>query len=124
MTQIKRLSQEIDELVANNNVKLLEHERERNEALKEIGNLLHDSCIVSNNEVMYAWCLLTCKWKFNTQLSRQSSCLFPSYLVFPLLPFDVAVILSIVLSFHFYLLCSSMIKFCIIFPIQPFDVAA
>ncbi|BFZ08125.1 hypothetical protein BsWGS_11164 [Bradybaena similaris] len=50
VTQIKRISQEIDELVANNNVKLLEHERERNEALKEIGNLLHDSCIVSNNE--------------------------------------------------------------------------
>uniref|UniRef100_A0A0B7AM77 serine--tRNA ligase n=1 Tax=Arion vulgaris TaxID=1028688 RepID=A0A0B7AM77_9EUPU len=50
VTQIKRVSQEIDEHMKNNNVKLLEHEQERNEALKEIGNLLHDSCIVSNNE--------------------------------------------------------------------------
>ncbi|CAG5128236.1 unnamed protein product [Candidula unifasciata] len=50
VTQIKRVRQEIDDLMKSNNDKLLEHERERNEALKEIGNLLHESCIVSNNE--------------------------------------------------------------------------
>uniref|UniRef100_A0A0B7AL15 serine--tRNA ligase n=1 Tax=Arion vulgaris TaxID=1028688 RepID=A0A0B7AL15_9EUPU len=50
VTQIKRVRQEIDDLMKSNDTKLAEHERERNEALKEIGNFLHESCVVSNNE--------------------------------------------------------------------------
>ena len=43
----------IDEEVKKNDDALLKHEQERNESLREIGNHLHESCIVSNDEVSY-----------------------------------------------------------------------
>ena len=51
MTQIKKFRVVIDEEVKKNDDALLKHEQERNESLREIGNHLHESCIVSNDEV-------------------------------------------------------------------------
>ena len=51
VTQIKKLRVVIDDEVKKNDDALLKHEHERNESLREIGNHLHESCIVSNDEV-------------------------------------------------------------------------
>ena len=51
MTQIKHLRVVIDEETKKNDDALLSHEQKRNEALREMGNHLHESCIVSNDEV-------------------------------------------------------------------------
>ena len=51
VTQIKRLRVVIDEETKKNDDALLAHEHDRNESLREIGNHLHESCIVSNDEV-------------------------------------------------------------------------
>ena len=51
VNQIKKVRVAIDEHMKQNDAKLQQHETDRNEALKEIGNLLHESCIVSNDEV-------------------------------------------------------------------------
>lgn len=50
VTQIKRVRVEIDKLMKENDTNLQKEEHLRNEALKEIGNMLHESCIVSNDE--------------------------------------------------------------------------
>lgn len=50
VTQIKKFRVVIDEEVKKNDDALLKHEQERNESLREIGNHLHESCIVSNDE--------------------------------------------------------------------------
>ncbi|CAL1531664.1 unnamed protein product [Lymnaea stagnalis] len=50
VTQIKKVRLAIDNQIKENDAQLIVEEKERNEALKEIGNLLHDSCIISNNE--------------------------------------------------------------------------
>ncbi|KAH3880422.1 probable serine--tRNA ligase, cytoplasmic [Dreissena polymorpha] len=50
VVKIKKLRVFIDEQMALNEEALCVHERERNESLKEIGNLLHETCIVSNDE--------------------------------------------------------------------------
>ncbi|KAK7488578.1 hypothetical protein BaRGS_00020195 [Batillaria attramentaria] len=50
VTQIKRIRVMIDEQMKENDRLLLETEAARNDALREIGNMLHDSCIISNNE--------------------------------------------------------------------------
>ncbi|KAJ8301414.1 hypothetical protein KUTeg_020401 [Tegillarca granosa] len=50
VTQIKELRKVTDEKVKENDAALLEHESLRNEALREVGNHLHESCIVSNDE--------------------------------------------------------------------------
>lgn len=41
----------IDEQMKINDTELIKHEQERNEALKEVSNHLHESCIISNDEV-------------------------------------------------------------------------
>lgn len=50
VTQIKRIRVMIDDQMKENDRLLLETEAARNDALREIGNMLHESCIVSNNE--------------------------------------------------------------------------
>lgn len=50
VTQIKRLRVVIDEETKKNDDALVLHEQQRNESLREIGNLLHESCVVSNDE--------------------------------------------------------------------------
>ena len=42
----------MDKAVEENIKKLAETEKERNDALRELGNHLHSSCVVSNNEVI------------------------------------------------------------------------
>ena len=49
--QLKAVRVLIDKAMEENNFSLTKHEQDRNESLKEIGNLLHETCIVSNNEV-------------------------------------------------------------------------
>jgi len=51
VVQIKKVRVVIDDEVKKNDEALLVHEKERNESLREIGNHLHESCIVSNDEV-------------------------------------------------------------------------
>ena len=41
----------MDKAIAETNKKLDETEKERNDGLREMGNHLHSSCHVSNNEV-------------------------------------------------------------------------
>lgn len=53
VTQIKQVRILIDEQMKQNDEKLLDAEAKRNEALREIGNMLHESVIVSNNEVNF-----------------------------------------------------------------------
>jgi seryl-tRNA synthetase len=53
VTQIKKLRVYIDDQTKQNDSDLTKHESERNESLKEMGNILHESCIVSNDEVNY-----------------------------------------------------------------------
>lgn len=50
VTQIKRLRECIDMEIEKNNANLIKTESERNDALREIGNYLHDSVPISNNE--------------------------------------------------------------------------
>ncbi|XP_045164894.2 serine--tRNA ligase, cytoplasmic-like isoform X1 [Mercenaria mercenaria] len=50
VTQIKKLRVYIDEQAKQNDADLIKHETQRNEALKEMGNFLHESCIISNDE--------------------------------------------------------------------------
>lgn len=59
VAQIKKLRVVIDEQITQNDTSLTVHETERNEALKEMGNFLHESCIVSNDEVfVYKCCFM------------------------------------------------------------------
>ena len=51
MVQIKAFRVYIDEQMKANDQALTEHDASRTDALKEIGNHLHESCIVSNDEV-------------------------------------------------------------------------
>lgn len=53
VNQIKKVSSLMDKAIAETNRKLDETEKERNDGLREMGNHLHSSCHVSNNEVMY-----------------------------------------------------------------------
>ena len=50
VNQIKKLRDRIDEEIGKNNASLIQVETERNGALREIGNHLHESVPVSNNE--------------------------------------------------------------------------
>jgi len=50
VTQIKKVRLAIDDHMKQNDASLLQHESDRNEALKEIGNMLHTSCIISKDE--------------------------------------------------------------------------
>lgn len=51
VNQIKKISTLMDKAVQETNKKLEETEKERNSALREMGNHLHSSCHVSNDEV-------------------------------------------------------------------------
>lgn len=51
VVQIKETKSMIDEQMKINDAELIKHEQERNEALKEVSNHLHESCIISNDEV-------------------------------------------------------------------------
>nr|XP_034306136.1 serine--tRNA ligase, cytoplasmic isoform X1 [Crassostrea gigas] len=50
VVQIKETKSMIDEQMKINDTELIKHEQERNEALKEVSNHLHESCIISNDE--------------------------------------------------------------------------
>uniref|UniRef100_A0A0K8R6Y5 Putative seryl-trna synthetase n=1 Tax=Ixodes ricinus TaxID=34613 RepID=A0A0K8R6Y5_IXORI len=50
VNQIKRVRVLIDEAIVQCNVDLEKHEGVRNDALREMGNWLHESCVVSNDE--------------------------------------------------------------------------
>lgn len=51
VTQIKQIRVVIDDMMKKNDEEVTMHESTRNDALREIGNHLHSSCIVSNDEV-------------------------------------------------------------------------
>jgi len=55
VTQLKNVRVLIDEAVQQNDLDLQKIEKERNNALREIGNHLHDSVPVSNDEVSVTW---------------------------------------------------------------------
>jgi len=50
VTQIKKVRISVEENNKQNDADLIQCETQRNEALKEIGNLLHDTCIISKDE--------------------------------------------------------------------------
>lgn len=50
VSQIKAIRLLIDQQMKENDQALLETESARNESLREIGNMLHESCIISNDE--------------------------------------------------------------------------
>lgn len=50
INQIKKLRDCLDKAIENNNTNLINTEAQRNDALREIGNHLHDSVPISNNE--------------------------------------------------------------------------
>jgi hypothetical protein len=56
VAQLKEVRVLIDEAVQRNDVDLQQTEKERNNALREIGNHLHDSVPVSNDEVSIDLC--------------------------------------------------------------------
>lgn len=51
VSQLKKVRILIDEAIQQNDLHLQQTEKERNNALREIGNHLHDSVPVSNDEV-------------------------------------------------------------------------
>jgi len=55
VNQLKKVRVLIDEAVQQNDLDLQKTEKERNNALREIGNHLHDSVPVSNDEVSISW---------------------------------------------------------------------
>ena len=67
IAQLRRLSSLIEDSIRRCNDERLQCETERSEAMFEIGNLVHDSVIVSNDEVsvvyskLQAWAL---SWNF------------------------------------------------------------
>lgn len=55
VTQLKKVSVLIDEAFQQNDLDLQKTETERNNALREIGNHLHHTVPVSNDEVGVGW---------------------------------------------------------------------
>lgn len=55
MTQIKHIRTLIDGNIAKCNEEVIQVEQLRNERLFEVGNLLHESVPVSNDEVFYGY---------------------------------------------------------------------
>lgn len=51
VNQIKKIRQLTDEAITKTDHELHECEKERNKTIFEIGNLLHETCVISNNEV-------------------------------------------------------------------------
>ncbi len=52
VTQLKKVRALIDEAMVKNNEDLTTHEKTRDDLLRELGNWLHPSVPVSNNEVI------------------------------------------------------------------------
>ncbi|XP_063448789.1 serine--tRNA ligase, cytoplasmic-like [Mytilus trossulus] len=50
VVQIKQIRVMIDDLMKKNDDTVILHEKERNDSMREIGNHLHESCIISNDE--------------------------------------------------------------------------
>lgn len=50
VNQIKKIRVLIDEAITENEKLLLENETKRNQALREVGNHLHESCVISDDE--------------------------------------------------------------------------
>ena len=61
----------VDAAIAKNNEDRVRTEEERGESVKEIGNMLHESCIISNDEVIIRnWCaglLILHSWPISNQ---------------------------------------------------------
>ena len=61
----------VDAAIAKNNEDRVRTEEERGESVKEIGNMLHESCIISNDEVIIRnWCaglLILHSWSISNQ---------------------------------------------------------
>lgn len=53
MAQIRPIVKSIDAAIAQNNEDRVRTEEERGETVKEIGNMLHETCIISNDEVIH-----------------------------------------------------------------------
>ena len=51
MAQIRPIVKLVDAAIAKNNEDRILTAEERGESIKEIGNMLHESCIISNDEV-------------------------------------------------------------------------
>ena len=59
MTQLKRVRVLIDEAIAKCDQDRIECESKRSESLREIGNFLHESVPISNDEVRRTLCWLS-----------------------------------------------------------------
>ena len=51
VAQIRPIVKSIDAAIAQNNDDRIRTEEERGESIREIGNMLHETCIISNDEV-------------------------------------------------------------------------
>ena len=51
VNQIKRIRVLIDEAITKTDHDLHECEKDRNRTLFEVGNILHETCVISNDEV-------------------------------------------------------------------------
>jgi hypothetical protein len=71
VAQLKEVRVLIDEAVQRNDVDLQQTEKERNNALREIGNHLHDSVPVSNDEVRIdlSYCISALMYRLYTFIS-------------------------------------------------------
>jgi seryl-tRNA synthetase len=65
--QIKRVSLAIDVKITKTEVEMIKYENDRNAALREIGNIVHESVPVSDNEV---------KTSFDLVLMKRKKCFF------------------------------------------------
>jgi len=50
INQLKKVTTVIDEKITETDMQRADAEKKRNEALQEIGNLLHETCVISDNE--------------------------------------------------------------------------
>lgn len=51
--QLKRVRSLVDEAILKCQEEVTKLEKQRNEMVKEIGNLVHDSVVISNDEVLF-----------------------------------------------------------------------
>jgi seryl-tRNA synthetase len=67
VNQIKKVSSMMDKAIVEANKRLDDTEKERNAGLREMGNHLHPSCHVSDNEVCMSYLLFN--WKSRPSLT-------------------------------------------------------
>lgn len=65
VTQIKRIRTLIDDAIQKNDESLKTIESERNSALKEVGNYLHESVPISDDEEENKVCLINASWNLS-----------------------------------------------------------